>query len=216
MSAEPPRSTCDSLRWRQVRERLLKRLARDTAAGVVDRDIVDVLEAINSCPYMVTSSSCSGRIAVFAAPHPKDKKAGGIVASWHGRVEPSELLDAIREALATGQSYVWASAQPPLVALHSCSLYWADVAANLMAHHGFKYVGYRFTQRSVSYYLTVRAHSRIDVPLRVNGLTIIEGTDPGMVQRLAYTLNLYFLEGQRELVKLRAAARRLATLCEQA
>ncbi len=160
MSAVPPASTCSSEQWRQLRSRLVSRLSSEASRGLVDPDILPVLEALNSVPCIVTSSSCSGRIAVFSAPSPGDKRRGGIVAKWHRRVTVKELREATR--LASGR-FAWVSAQPVILAFHSCSLAAAQALVEAAEAAGFKYAGYRFTH--VSYYGIIKGAERVDLPL---------------------------------------------------
>ncbi len=216
MSAEPPRSTCREPHWRQLRGRHLTRLAGDIAADRVDRDIVDLLLALNACPHVVTTSSCSGRIAVFAAPDPADKRRGGILRSWHRRVGVSELADAVEEALVTGHPYVWVSAQPPLLALYACSHAVADSIAALLEQAGFKYAGYRFSRAGRAYYITVHGTDRIDVPIRVKNVYLAGRPSREWIAGLASLLNTYLDRAKRSLERLKSALSCTQCFCRDA
>jgi tRNA wybutosine-synthesizing protein 3 len=212
MSAELPRSTCDTPQWQRLRNQLLNRLKHDEEAGRVDSDILDVLHAINRYDLYVTSSSCSGRIAVFAAPTPEDKKRGGIVRSWHRPVTVDELKEALYEALSTSHSFVWVASQPPILALHTCSLTAANCVANMFAQNGFKYTGYRYLPARRAYYMTVRGLARIDIPIRVAGQDVIN-IDDDTVERLVFALNTYLTKAKYSLDRIRKAVREALAEC---
>jgi len=42
-------------------------------AGSLDEPIVNLIHAINRCPTLVTTSSCSGRVSILCAPHKIDQ-----------------------------------------------------------------------------------------------------------------------------------------------
>jgi len=212
MSVEPPRNTCKTVEWAQLRRSLLGRLREDMARKRVDEEIVPILAALNSSEVFVTASSCSGRIAVFAAPSPQDKKRGGIIAAWHRPVTLREFTRALADAMKTGHPYVWASAQPPLLALHTCRFSCADEAADVAARHGFKYSGYRYLRRSKSYYMVIRGQARIDVPFRAGSREILS-SEPQLLERIVYVLNLYHGRARRELGRLASAVREFTKKC---
>jgi tRNA wybutosine-synthesizing protein 3 len=204
MSAALPLSTCSSNEWKLLRESLLGTLCRDYRRGRLDADIVDILFSINSCSVFATSSSCSGRIAVIAAPRPHDKRRGGLVATWHRRVKTEELAEAVTEALRRGADwYVWVSAQPVILALHTCRLDAANDASRLLNSLGFKYAGFRFRERSRSYYIVVQGSERLDVPLAVRGrrLRTLEQLDV-----ITDVLNDYLSLAKNRLEELKRAA----------
>lgn len=197
MSAARRASICGSHEWRRLRLRLLARLEDDLGEGLVDEDIVPILRLLNSSECIATSSSCSGRIAVFAAPSPGDKARGGIVAKWHRRVEPRELMEAVEEALrGLPGGFVWASAQPVVLALHACSQEAAEAVVRAAVRAGFKYTGYRLGSIG-DYYVTVQGVERIDVPLRVGGVEVPIGYDA-----LASLLNTYLSLAKAKLERL--------------
>lgn len=192
-------NTCSTVSWRRLREQLMNSFTHALKEDMLDYDIVDMLTAINSVPCIATSSSCSGRIAVFSAPSPGDKRQGGIVYKWHRPVDPAELREAILDARNTGHRYVWASAQPPILALHTCSLKLADMIADIAINSGYKYTGYKYTSRS--YYMFIIGSERIDIPLVFEGRAIVD-LDYNL---LANLLNSYLLLGKRKLNRLRRA-----------
>jgi len=199
MHADLPPSTCNTESWTKLRDQLREGFTHALKDNKIDSDIVDLLLALNSIPTIATSSSCSGRIAVFSAPSPGDKRRGGIVYKWHRPVSPMELGKAIEEAVKIGYRHVWVSAQPPILALHTCCIRLAELIADIAIQAGYKYTGYKFTSRS--YYMFIIGFERIDVPVSFNNRIIIDLN----YTILADMLNTYLLLGKRKLDRLRRA-----------
>ncbi|DBA00712.1 TPA: hypothetical protein N0F65_001183 [Lagenidium giganteum] len=106
----------DQLKRESLRK--LREVEDKSPKGSVDAPIVDLINAINSHPNYVTSSSCSGRIAVFCATsasvpastatgNNEDAASGHLITKggkWllaeHGTV----TLAMLKDALQTGQS----------------------------------------------------------------------------------------------------------------
>lgn len=67
-------------------------------AGGVDAPIRDLIELLNRHPHLYTTSSCSGRITVFAAPdagtRAAKKKGGEWVFASHERVTYAQVREA--------------------------------------------------------------------------------------------------------------------------
>ncbi len=185
--------------WETIRARCLRSLVDAVRRGEVDEDIVDMLLVVNACPLMCSVSSCSGRIAVFAAPLPGDKRGGGIVAKWHRRVGVGELARAISTALGTRLSYVWVSVQPLVLALY---VYGEDVAWRLtraVQGVGFKYSLYRRARDDV-YYVVVLGTERVDVPIAFRGVRLI-GSD--VLSVICEMLNSYMTLIKSKLERLK-------------
>ena len=195
-------SICSTAEWATLRKRYLDRLANDIRRGLVDNDIVDLLNMLNSVDCIVTTSSCSGRIAVFAAPSPGDKRLGGIVRSWHRRIGVDEFYAATSMALNKGYKFVWASAQPVILALYTCNEIIAKLVVDIAASAGFKYAFYRRT--SNKYYVLILGVERIDIPISIGGKQVIPlGNDN--LHIIVDTLNTYLTLAKSKLQRLKRA-----------
>ncbi|KSW11764.1 hypothetical protein CF15_02855 [Pyrodictium occultum] len=151
---------------------------------------------------------------MFSAPTPGDKRHGGIVRKWHKPIGPQELEEAVREAMNANHSYLWAAAQPPILALHTCSIAMAELLASIAVRAGYKYTGYRYTSRS--YYMFIFGTERIDIPIMFRGRFVATRN----YSLLAELLNSYLALGKRKLDRLRRAIASmldvLRTGCEEA
>ncbi len=191
--------------WRQLRSRLLSRLRADLADGLVDPDMIDLLVSMNSCSKYVTSSSCSGRIAVIAAEEPGDKLRGGVVARWHRRVGLDELLHALRLA---STRHVWVSVQPPMLNVYVCNFETALEAVRVFHRAGFKYASVRPTGSGYPL-VQIMSTERIDVPVIYNGRVVVN-----LDESLVRLLNEFLALGKAKLDRMkRAASALLASTC---
>ncbi|MCE4602917.1 MAG: hypothetical protein F7B18_07030, partial [Desulfurococcales archaeon] len=87
----------------KARARYLERLHRDLAIGRVDGDIAGWLVEVNRKQCLVTTSSCSGRVALIYGPSLTSKKGARILGSWH---DPRECRREICRPRDTGL-YTW-------------------------------------------------------------------------------------------------------------
>ncbi|NPA05058.1 MAG: hypothetical protein GXO09_03065 [Crenarchaeota archaeon] len=186
--------------WFNLRRRLLDRLTQDMSKGLVDPDIAEFLARINKEWWIVTSSSCSGRIVVLAAREPWDKESGRIVARSHSPIDQAWLADALREAEYTGLPCVWVSAQPPVLTLYVCGEENALRVVDAAIDAGFKYACYRPSRRARNaYYVIIKGSERIDVPVKLWGrqIALVD------VITLTNVLNKYLERGKERLEKLK-------------
>ena len=206
-------SICSSVEWRSLRNHLLDTLRRATIKGLVDPDILDELNILNNISCIVTSSSCSGRIALFAATSPGDKRGGGIVAKWHRPITSKELLQALGQEMLRKYEFVWVSAQPIIIALHTCDLEIANELIRISDRVGFKYSGMKITNKS--YYVMIIGTERIDIPLRVGGNVFIDPSDAERIESLVKILNTYLSLAKRKLDRLKRALATSYTMLEK-
>lgn len=182
--------------WAAERRRMLERLGRDMARGLVDPDIVDILDAINRREEFYTTSSCSGRIVVIAAPSPGDKPAARILGKWHRKITVDELRTALDKA--PRKTYVvWASAQGPLI--HIAARDMGSAAKLLEAGHlaGFKYSCIHVMGED-RHIVEIRSAERIDLPL------VFQGRETGLaLDQATLILNYYLSLGKERLHRLR-------------
>ncbi|AIF68546.1 hypothetical protein PAP_00500 [Palaeococcus pacificus DY20341] len=133
--------------------------------GLVDRDIISLLEKINSLESYFTTSSCSGRIVVMEMPDFGDKLNAKWLGKWHREVS----LEEVKEAIAKhNDGMLWFMLHSPILHVASKTLEDAVALLNLAIMSGFK----NSNIKSVSHKkLLVEIYSteRIDVPLGEKG-----------------------------------------------
>lgn len=209
---------CKSREWRELRRSLLSSLDKAIRENKVDSDILDLLEVLNSIYCIATTSSCSGRIAVFSAPLPGDKKHGGIIEKWHRSVSLNELIAAINKAIKINNSFIWASAQPVIITLHACSFHVAAEILAIAERTGFKYSGLKIAKNS--FYITILGTERVDIPIRINSNVFIDVNDVSKLRSVMDILNTYLSLAKKKLTRLKRAvaanAHILGSICEEA
>lgn len=202
-------NACRTKGWRELRRLYTARLVEEAGRGLVDPDILPLLVSLNTCSRLVTTSSCSGRIVVIAAPEPGDKRGSRFLGRWHRRISGRELREALLQWAGSAR-FVWASAQPPILSLYTCSLDTAELVVEAAHRAGFKYSCYH--GRDV-YHVRVLGTSRIDVPIIYNGERLI-GDDK--YDTLAGMLNEYLYLGKVVLDRFRRSVTSLlAAACHQ-
>ncbi|NPA76839.1 MAG: hypothetical protein GXN93_03740 [Candidatus Diapherotrites archaeon] len=90
-------------RWEEYRKRHLRKYEAARNAGAVDPPIVKILDIINSREDYVTTSSCSGRIAILAASEREKKGETYFYRKWHRPIMHNELQDALNTYSGKGR-----------------------------------------------------------------------------------------------------------------
>ncbi len=124
----------------KARARYLERLHRDLAIGRVDGDIAGWLVEVNRKQCLVTTSSCSGRVALIYGPSLTSKKGARILGSWH---DPRECRREICRPRDTGLYTWWLSLQPPIIHFLADSVETAEAILECGDRAGFSKLGYR-------------------------------------------------------------------------
>jgi tRNA wybutosine-synthesizing protein 3 len=172
--------------WCRLKSRILARLSFEASKGLVDSDIVAILEALNRHPYLVTVSSCSGRIALISAPKPGDKKLGGIVAKWHRPISVEEVKRALVYA---SHRYTWLSVQPVVLALYAYGEDVAETTVEALVRAGMKYTGARrLSSCPRTYYILSMGVERLDIPLVYEGRRLFDDEKLPVLVKMANEL----------------------------
>ncbi|MGA1865936.1 MAG: tRNA-wybutosine modification methyltransferase TYW3 [Thermoplasmatota archaeon] len=78
-----------------IRSETLRKLDEAASLGLVDEDIMPLLNSINSIDDLVTTSSCSGRFQLISVPRTGDKPGSCIIGKWHRTISKDEMMQAI-------------------------------------------------------------------------------------------------------------------------
>ncbi len=79
------------------RESAIKKYEKAKNNGEVDKDIISLLDKINSLSEYYTTSSCSGRIAIMEIPDIGDKKGSSFLGKWHSEIDYEDVKKAIKK-----------------------------------------------------------------------------------------------------------------------
>ncbi|BEP18169.1 hypothetical protein PYJP_15210 [Pyrofollis japonicus] len=210
---------CTSIEWAELRDRLKSNLKNALSKNEVDQDIVDILMLLNSIDCIATSSSCSGRIVVIAAPSPGDKKKGGIQAKWHTTITVHDLIPVLDRLIQRDKyDFIWISAQPIILSIHTCSFSLASTIVRLVESIGFKYSGIK--PHKNSYNILVLGTERIDIPIKIRENIFIKELNINNIAIITNILNTYLSLVKRKIQRLKrvlaASLHLLEEKCEEA
>jgi tRNA wybutosine-synthesizing protein 3 len=120
-----------------LKEAILKKLEKARSQDLVDPEVVPLLDAINSIPDAVTTSSCSGRFQLIQVPELGDKLGSTILGKWHRKVSYEEVSDALSTWDGSGQVHLLV--QPLLVHVRCRDVSTAAMMRNLAQEGGLKF-----------------------------------------------------------------------------
>lgn len=150
----------------ELQKRLaMEKLEEALRLELVDKDVIPLLEKINSREEYFTTSSCSGRIAVMQMPDFGDKVNARWLGKWHREVGLEEVLEAVRKH---DGGMLWLMVHSPILHVASKTLEDAVRLLNVGVLSGFK----NSSIKSISHKkLVVEIHSteRLDIPLGEDG-----------------------------------------------
>ncbi|HHI01147.1 MAG TPA: hypothetical protein ENL40_06760 [Thermococcus litoralis] len=147
------------------KKRALESLNEALEKGLVDSDIISLLNKINSLENYFTTSSCSGRISVMQLPDFGDKLNAIWLGKWHSEVKIEEVLDAINKH---DGGMLWFMLHSPILHVAARTLEDAVELLNLAISCGFKHSNIK----SISHkklVVEIRSTERMDVPLGKDG-----------------------------------------------
>jgi len=143
------------------KKKALESLNEALEKGLVDSDIISLLNKINSLENYFTTSSCSGRISVMQLPDFGDKLNAVWLGKWHSEVKIEEVLDAINKH---DEGMLWFMLNSPILHIAARTLEDAVELLNLAISCGFKHSNIK----SISHkklVVEIRSTERMDVPL---------------------------------------------------
>ncbi|CAE7362411.1 unnamed protein product [Symbiodinium necroappetens] len=150
--------------------------------GSIDAPIADFIHWLNQQPALVTTSSCSGRIAIFHGSADASNSKGGewLLASHETVSDSTRSWQELREALDTRQDAAGAGTLTSLL-LEPFVLH-AECADAATAQHilgvardaGFRESGVSLGRKRVMVQIRTVA-TRLEVPLAMNGTLLVDG-----------------------------------------
>ena len=130
-----------SSNFRNRKKQFMEKLQEALDAGLVDEDIIDVLDLINALPFAYTTSSCSGRIMLIDIPPSEKKYESNRIARWHSVIDFDTFWETITNYKPKGT--LWLKVDSFIVAFAVNSIDWAAYFLKLARFLGLKYSGVR-------------------------------------------------------------------------
>jgi tRNA wybutosine-synthesizing protein 3 len=147
------------------KKQALQRLNDAKKQGLVDEDIIPVLDIINSLDDCYTSSSCYGRIVLLEIPEIGDKKNAKWLGKWHRKIDVNEFVAASAKA---SKGLLWLLAQSPIIHVYAKTQIAADKLVKTAVSCGFKHSGFKSVKKNIV--VEVTSTERLDAPVGKDGI----------------------------------------------
>jgi tRNA wybutosine-synthesizing protein 3 len=156
-----------SQKWLEYRRRKLEEYLNSREKGEIDRDILNLLDAINYHPQYVTLSSCSGRIAVLDIPEFGKKSEAEFLGKWHHEVEPDSIINAALMCSHTA----WLIQYPPILHVACSDLEAASILLRIANNSGFRRSGIISPKNFV---VEIASLERMELPIAEKGNLLVD------------------------------------------
>lgn len=158
--------------------------------GALDKLVVDILLSLNTGKELYTSSSCSGRLSFICTSKGKEFKRKAKIRSIHGLTSLAGLLEKIAHSIA----------ECKLTLIMRIRGFILDISIGddlrlRLIHKIFSKLGFKGAyMKSVSknnYIIEYVSPVRLDVPVMINGLAVIDFKDKNRMNKLGELLLAY-------------------------
>ena len=182
------------MEFSQHKSNAMKKLESALSEGLVDEDVISVINSFNSHPDIFTTSSCAGRIQLIILPDIGRKDSVQRRKTWHREVTIDDVEGAISEFEIPDNSIVILQAQSPIFHLSCRTLELAIKLRGIVHGQGWKYSSL-ITGNDEKWNVEILSANRIDNLLFRKG--VISPPDKGR-------LNFIIEESNKILVKAQA------------
>ncbi len=182
-------------RFEEFRRRKLEGYIEAKEKGEVDKDIIPLLDLINSRDCYVTLSSCSGRIAVIDVPEFGIKHKAKFLGKWHSCVDFNDVLGVVED----GEREVWLIMFPPIIHVACRDLDCAERLMRIANESGMRRRGLISLRHCV---LELTTLERMEVPVKFYGKRLVDDRSLEIMVNIA----------NRKLLKSKEKLRRLYEL----
>ncbi|HLI47052.1 MAG TPA: hypothetical protein VKU94_07660 [Geobacterales bacterium] len=163
--------------WHERKEYFLNRLMKEDSEGRTDKDIMELLELINSQENYYSTSSCSGRIQIIEGRTYSKRKELRSIAKFHYGVSKEEFKKALNKIEG---DYAWISLQPPILHIACKNLDDALKILKLARSSGFKHSGIQ-AKNPDRYVVELNSSFRLDIPLKYKGKFLLNFNEMDLI-----------------------------------
>ncbi|WP_456472765.1 tRNA(Phe) 7-((3-amino-3-carboxypropyl)-4-demethylwyosine(37)-N(4))-methyltransferase Taw3 [Methanocaldococcus sp.] len=117
------------------KKRTLMNLNLAIEEGLVDKDIIPILEKINSLKDYYTTSSCIGRIGIMVIPKDKNPK---LHSKWLGKWHNYPTFDELKSCLKNEKGYIIFVMNSPILHIACRNIESAKKLLESAIHNGLK------------------------------------------------------------------------------
>jgi tRNA wybutosine-synthesizing protein 3 len=156
------------MQWKAVKTRLMNNLQMAKDLKLIDPEVVEYVDLVNSVDGFATSSSCYGRIILIDVPT-GSKKDSKFLKKWHRTIEFDEFWGALNEI---DGSKVWLKMDPLIlhVSARNCKL--ADRFLKVKTRAGIKRGGI-FNIKENRIQIELEGTMKMEVPIKYDGQVLI-------------------------------------------
>lgn len=152
------------------RPEALKRYQQAKKSGLVDKDIIPLLEIINSSETYYTTSSCSGRIVIMQIPEIGNKEECVFLGKWHRETGYDEIVDSIKNYK---NGYLFLMVQSAIIHIVAINLDSATALLKIAIESGFKYSSIKSIGNN-GVLVEILSTENLNIPLGENGNLMVD------------------------------------------
>lgn len=178
--------------WKEFRKRKYAKYKRARENGDVDRDIIPLLDLINSTNKFITLSSCSGRIGILDTPKPGDKLNSVFLAKWHQGIKPQQVVEVAKN----GKQTTWLISSSPILHISCKNLESAGELMEMANDARFSRSGIISLKKNI---VAITSHERMEVPISRRGSLLI---DENLIESVVELANEKMEKGKEKLTRL--------------
>ena len=172
----------------------MNKLSKAITEKKVDKEILNILNLINSNEKYYTSSSCYGRIVLLELPKIGDKKNAKFLGKWHRKIQTIEFIDAFKKST---KGELWFLAQSPILHVFSKDLESGDNLVKLAVSCGFKNSGFRSIKKNIV--IEIASTERLDMIIGKDRNYLIKEE---FISNYVNLANEIIIKSKRKLIKL--------------
>lgn len=178
-----------NMKFELQKKKALEKYQKAKESGEVDREIIELLDFLNSLPNLYTTSSCAGRIMLLQEFGIK-KKDHKIKAKWHSPVKWEEFLKALEEI---NEGLIWLKQEPFILHVVGKTLEDVQKILKIALETGFKHSGI-FVFEEERYILEINGTQTLSLPVKKANKLLI----PLDYLKFVFELAIKKLERNRE------------------
>ncbi len=137
--------------------------------GLVDKEVIEYLDLINSLPFFATSSSCFGRIILIDVPT-GEKKDSKFLRKWHRTVSLDEVWESIQ---AVEGKKIWMKVDPLILHVSARDIESASRLLDVKTRAGIKRGGI-FSIRPGRVQIEIEGTHKMEVPVKFGKNVLID------------------------------------------
>jgi len=148
------------------RKEALSKYAEAKSKGLVDSDIIPILDIINRSSKYYTTSSCSGRIVVMEIPEIGNKREASFLGKWHSTVNVEDIQMAI---LKYKSGLLYLLVQSSILHVVAENLEYGKILLNIAKNCGFKYSSIKGISEFGNVLIEILSTEHLAIPLGKDG-----------------------------------------------